>query len=71
MSMNRIGLIFSFIGSAVLASSVKRLPSEAYQWDDRGRKIQVAGFRPARAWIGLGLIFLGFAFLLADSFIAS
>jgi len=67
--MNRIGLIVGFIGTVVLALSVTKLPSEAYQEDDRGRRIQIAAFRPARAWIGLVLILIGFAFLLAGSFV--
>ncbi len=66
---NRVGLIVSFIGSIVIAWSVGRLPSEAYQIDDQGKKIQIAAFRRGRFIAGVALLAVGFAILLAASFI--
>ena len=66
---NRVGLIVSFIGSIVIAWSVGQLPSEAYQTDDQGRKIQVAAFRRCRFIVGLTLLAAGFAILLLASFV--
>jgi len=66
---NRLGLIVSFIGSLVIAWSVGQLPSEAYQIDEQGRKIQIAAFRRNRFVAGVILLAIGFAILFAASFI--
>jgi drug/metabolite transporter (DMT)-like permease len=69
--LNRVGLFASFVASVLIALSIDRLPSEAYQADERGRKIQIAAIRRPRflRW-GLILLALGFAISFVATFLA-
>jgi hypothetical protein len=61
MFLNRVGLLLNFVGSVLIALSVGKPPSEAYQTDNRGRKISFAVIsRPWALW-GLVILIFGFA----------
>ena len=60
--MDKIGLIFNFIGSLLMAFSVCKNPGEAYQ-EYKGKKLYLACVSsPVRFRIGLYLLCTGFAF---------
>jgi hypothetical protein len=52
MGLDRAGLLLNFVGSVLIAFSINRLPSEAYQ-EVKGRKVQIAAvLHPARSSAG-------------------
>jgi len=58
---SRIGLIFNFAGTILIAFSFGKNRGEANQNDDKGRKTYLASFLyPGLFKIGISLIILGF-----------
>jgi hypothetical protein len=60
-TLSRIGLIFNFVGTVMIALSFGRNLGEAYQTDQKGRRIYLASFlSPLLFKVGLVLAALGF-----------
>ena len=59
--IGKIGLLLNLIGSLLIALSFGKNLGEAYQKDDKGRKIYLASFVSPRMfkW-GIGLLITGF-----------
>ena len=59
--IGKLGLLFNLIGSLLIALSFGKNLGEAYQEDDKGRKIYLASFVSPRMfkW-GIGLLITGF-----------
>jgi hypothetical protein len=60
-TLSRIGLIFNFVGTVMIALSFGRNLGEAYQSDKQGRRIYLASFlSPLLFKLGLVVAALGF-----------
>lgn len=69
--LNRLGLFFCCLSSVLIALSLGRPPSEIYQPDERGRKIQIAAItRPRFLIAGLVMLALGFVASFAATFVS-
>jgi hypothetical protein len=69
LQLDRVGLLLCFLSSVLIALSIGQPPSEIYQSDERGRKIQIAAITHPRFLIaGLIMLVLGFFASLAATF---
>ena len=60
-TVSRVGLIFNFVGTIFIALSFGRNLGEAYQTDQRGRRVYLASFlSPFLFKLGLALAAFGF-----------
>jgi hypothetical protein len=72
LQLDRVGLLLCSLSSVLIALSIGRPPSEIYQDDERGRKIQIAAItRPRFLIAGLILLVLGFLASFAATFVGS
>ena len=63
LTAEKIGLIFNFIGTLMVAASFGKNLGEGYQIDSSGNKVYLASFLYPRLFF-MGLVLLGLGFLL-------
>jgi len=57
----RLGLLFNFIGTILIAFTVRKNPEEAHSLDKKGRQIYLASIIYPRMFsVGIGMIVIGF-----------
>jgi len=56
----RLGLLFNFIGTILIAFAVRKNPADAGTLDHKGRPIYLASIYPCMFRIGIGMIIIGF-----------
>jgi hypothetical protein len=69
MNLNQVGLIFNILGSVLIAISVFPVKANAYIADTNNKPIKPLAINHRLLYGGLGLITLGFIFMLYYSFL--